>query len=274
LVGLIVGWALWLAQQRCQTALNMRDLPRPGMIASEGCTMVGCDPAMTRKHTRNVGGAVGNEQVLFVDELTRVSDIDLQRGTALDGVLLEDADLSGTEAPSVRLAEVALRRVDLSGAELRGLDLLDVLGSAVNAANGSWPYAHMNRVTFEGSTLVGLDLANGQLGATTFSECKLDFANLRMSSIEDVVFMGCSLRGTDFYGAKLRSVRFAQCELCEIDFSQARLEVVDLRTSTLTDIRGVGSLRGAVLDGSQLIDLAPSLAAELGIRVENFDNEI
>ncbi|MGA9876561.1 MAG: pentapeptide repeat-containing protein [Solirubrobacteraceae bacterium] len=228
---------------------------------------------MARKRTLSAGRAVGNEQALIVEELTRLSSVDLKRDPALDGVLLEDADLSGIEAASVRLVEVALRRVNLGGTGLRGLHLLDVLATAVDAANGSWPYTQMSRVTFESSTLVGLDLANGQIGATTFSECKLDLANLRLSTVQDVVFLGCSLRGADFYGANLRSVRFEKCDLCEIDFGHATLEMVDLRTSTLTDIRGIGSLKGATVDGSQLIDLALSLAVELGIQVENLGED-
>jgi uncharacterized protein YjbI with pentapeptide repeats len=226
---------------------------------------------MAGKRTRRAARAAGNSQPLLIDDLPRVSGADLRREGGLDGALLEDADVSQLQARSLRLAEVGLCRVDMSGSRLRGLSLVDVLASAVNAANGSWPGARMNRVTFQRSTLVGVDLAEGRLSATTFCECKLDFANLRMSSIEDVVFVGCSLRGTDFYGSCLKSVDFAGCELHETDFNGASLESVDLRTSTLVDVRGTGSLRGAIVDASQLIDLAPSLAGELGIRVENAD---
>jgi hypothetical protein len=42
----------------------------------------------------------------------------------------------------------------------------------------------------------------------------------------------------------------------------------ELRREGGIDVRGVASLRGAIVDTGQLIDLAPSLAAELGIRVE------
>jgi uncharacterized protein YjbI with pentapeptide repeats len=224
---------------------------------------------MVRKRTRQVSEVAGNAESLLLDELTPVSTVELKPGIEVDGVLFEDADLSGVEAASVRLAEVALRGVDLSGTELLGLRLVDVLATAVSAANGSWRHVHMSRVTFDSSTLVGLDLAESQLGATTFSECKLDLANLRMSTIENVVFLGCSLRETDFHGAKLRSVRFAKCDLQEADFSQATLEMVDLRTSAVANIRGVGSMRGAIVDGSQLIDLAPLLATDLGILVQN-----
>jgi hypothetical protein len=49
--------------------------------------------------------------------------------------------------------------------------------------------------------------------------------------------------------------------------------MVDLRTSAVANIRGVGSMKGAIIDGSQLIDLAPLFATELGIRVENPGHE-
>jgi uncharacterized protein YjbI with pentapeptide repeats len=225
---------------------------------------------MARTHAQRAGRAIGNpEPALRVEDLTPLASVDLQRDGALEGVLLEDAELAGIEAASVRLSEVGLRRVDLSGTRLRGVRLLDVLAAAVNAANGSWQYAQMGRVTFESSTLVGLDLGNGQLDQITFAECKLDLVNLRMSSLKDVAFLSCSLRGTDFYAAKLTSVRFVDCELHETDFSGASLERVDLRTSKLVDIRGTGALHGAIVDTGQLIDLAPSLAGEIGIRVED-----
>jgi uncharacterized protein YjbI with pentapeptide repeats len=221
-----------------------------------------------------VAVARGNsESDLPVDELPRLPSVDLERDGVLSGVLLEDVDLAETQAGEVRLAEVALRRVDLSATRLRGLRMLEVCASALNAANGAWPYASISRVTFAGSTLVGLDLSNGQLARTTFSECKLDLASLRMASLDDVVFVGCSLRGVDLYAAKLSTVRFESCDLHEADFSQATLSNVDLRTSMLTGMRGVGSLRGAVVDGTQLIDLAPALASELGIRVANLGDD-
>jgi uncharacterized protein YjbI with pentapeptide repeats len=222
---------------------------------------------MAGKRTRRAATAAGNSQPLLIEGLPRVSAADLQREGGLDGALLEDADASQLQAPSLRLAEVGLHRVDLNGSRLRGLRLVDVLATAVNAANGSWPGARMNRVTFQRSTLVGVDLAEGSLSATTFCECKLDLVNLRMSSIDDVAFVRCSLRGADFYEASLKSVRFCGCELHETDFNRASLERVDLRTSTLVDVRGTASLKGAIIDASQLIDLAPSLAGELGIRV-------
>jgi uncharacterized protein YjbI with pentapeptide repeats len=226
---------------------------------------------MSARHTRRAPAAAGNTERLLVEGLASVSGAQLQRECGLDGAVLEDADVSTWEGSSVRLAEVALRRVDLSATRLRALSLIDVLASSVNAANGSWSALRTSRVTFERCNLVGLDAGNGELSQTTFRDCKLDLANLRMATLHDVVFSGCSLRATDFYGATLRSVSFTGCELHETDFDRASLETVDLRGSSLADIRGIGSLSGAIVDAGQLIDLAPSLAGELGIRVQGAD---
>lgn len=250
---------------------------RPAILAASEMKAYGdrLGSAMARKQTRLASKAItGNSgQALPVEELIRLSGVALERESELDGVLLEDVELAEVEATSVRLSEVGLRRVNLNETRLRNLRLLDVLATAVEATNASWPYVRMSRVTFQSSALVGLDLNNAQLSGTTFSECKLDLASLRMSSIQDVLFVDCSLRGADFYGAHLRSVRFSKCELHETDFNQASLEMVDLRTSALGDIRGAGSLKGAIVDGSQLIELAPLLAGELGIRVEGLGEE-
>ena len=226
---------------------------------------------MSAKHTRRAAAAVGNPEPLLLEDLASASSAQLQHEHGLDGAVLEDADVSTWEASSVRLAEVALRRADLSATRLRALSLVDVLARSVNAANGLWPALRTSRVTFERCNLVGLDAGNGELSQTTFRDCKLDLANLRMATLRDVVFSGCSLRATDFYGATLRSVSFAGCELHETDFDRASLETVDLRGASLVDIRGIGSLSGAIVDPGQLIDLAPYLAVELGIRVQGAD---
>ncbi|MEU8967624.1 pentapeptide repeat-containing protein, partial [Streptomyces sp. NPDC048491] len=73
----------------------------------------------------------------------------------------------------------------------------------------------------------------------------------------------------DFGGASLVRVEFHGCELRGADFTGARLKDVDLRGATLLDIaRGVERLAGAVISPSQLLDLAPAFAAQVGVRVE------
>jgi hypothetical protein len=48
---------------------------------------------------------------------------------------------------------------------------------------------------------------------------------------------------------------------------EARLEGLDLTGGRIGGVRGVGSLRGTVVSATQLLELAPLLAAHLGIDV-------
>jgi len=101
-------------------------------------------------------------------------------------------------------------------------------------------------------------------------DCKLDYANLRGASLRHVTFSDCVLLDTDFGGAALESVRFEGCALQGTDFSRAAMTEVDLRGSDHSAIGGdVAALRGAIVDSSQLIDLARPLAAAAGIKVDD-----
>jgi uncharacterized protein YjbI with pentapeptide repeats len=170
------------------------------------------------------------------------------------------------------LLEVALNSVGLTEARLPAARLTDVLASGVIAPNARLRHVAMIRCAFDNGTFVGVDLGEGNLSHATFTACKLDLANLRAAELENVIFDACSLREVDFYGAKLRDVHFKGCDLGGADFNQAALERADFRSSTLTGIRAVGSLRGAVINAGQLIELAPALAIEVGITVQDDDS--
>ncbi|MBV8950023.1 MAG: pentapeptide repeat-containing protein, partial [Actinobacteria bacterium] len=105
----------------------------------------------------------------------------------------------------------------------------------------------------------------------TFRECKLDFALLRFLHGDSVMFVDCILTGADLSGATLAGAEFERCDLVDVDLSYADLDGVDLRSSRLAPARGVGALRGAIVDAAQLGTLAPALAAEIGINVEAGD---
>jgi uncharacterized protein YjbI with pentapeptide repeats len=65
-------------------------------------------------------------------------------------------------------------------------------------------------------------------------------------------------------------VEFVDCALKSADFTAATLTDADLRGATELGIAGgLDRLSGAVISTAQLLDLAPVLAAELGIRVED-----
>jgi uncharacterized protein YjbI with pentapeptide repeats len=69
--------------------------------------------------------------------------------------------------------------------------------------------------------------------------------------------------------ATLTNVTFSSSELKKVAFSRAVLKNVDARTSQLFDIRGWSSLKGLALDTTQLMTIAPELANEFGLIIED-----
>jgi len=191
---------------------------------------------------------------------TEEPDLADEEERTLDAVaLVADRELDG----------IALAPVALDDADMRGLRLRDVRAEALSATSGDWRSASLLRVELREARLTGLDLGEARLREARFRGCKLDYVNFRHAEIEYVSFEDCVLAQADFQGARLDSVRFEGCQLAAAHFTKATLSRVDLRGSELAGLGGsLLGLRGAVVDSLQLIDLAPQLAAELGIAVE------
>jgi uncharacterized protein YjbI with pentapeptide repeats len=184
---------------------------------------------------------------------------------APDGDLVE---LTRSDLDSGQAVEGRLRGLDLGEAKLRGLRIRDVEGEDVNAVNGDWRGAELNRVRFEGARLTGLDLGEARLEEVHFKGCKLDYANLRHAVVEHVTFEDCVLTNADFQGARVYASRFASCQLGAADFTKAELAHVDFRGSELALAGSVLGLGGATIDSLQLMDLSRTMAHELGIVVK------
>jgi uncharacterized protein YjbI with pentapeptide repeats len=182
-----------------------------------------------------------------------------------EGDLVEVARL---DLESGQVEEGRLRGLDLGEAKLRGLRLIDVEGEDVNAVNGDWRGAELNRVSFEGARLTGLDLGEARIEEARFESCKLDYANFRHATIEHVTFEDCILINADFQGARIYATRFSGCQLGAADFTKTELAHVDLRGSELALTGSVLGLAGATIDSLQLMDLSRAMAHELGIVVK------
>jgi uncharacterized protein YjbI with pentapeptide repeats len=164
--------------------------------------------------------------------------------------------------------------IDFGESKLRAVKFIDVIAERIDAANGDWGGAQLRRTRFSDARLTGLNFAEARIEEVSFKGCKLDYANFRHSAIKQVSFEDCVLTGADFQGASLDATLFSDCQLVEVDFSKAKLSLVDLRGSELAFVGSVLGLRGAIIDPLQLMELAPILAQELGITVEDVAAEL
>jgi uncharacterized protein YjbI with pentapeptide repeats len=197
----------------------------------------------------------------FADKLQPELRIENAHIELLDaiGIHAENMSIDESILERVQFVQAKLEKLGLSDVRLQGCDL-----SAAKCADGSWLRVHV-----KGGRLVGIDLSNTTLKDIIFEDCKLDLANFRSSKLTRVQFIGCHLQETDFQMATLTNVAFTSSELKKVAFSRATLNRVDARTSQLFDIRGWDSLKGLTLDASQLMAIAPELANELGLLIED-----
>jgi uncharacterized protein YjbI with pentapeptide repeats len=190
----------------------------------------------------------------------------LEPGLALEVVELS-APWAGQSARRVTLDTAKLTSSDLTGAKLREGGWSDVLVETgeyggLDVTSSSW-----RRVEVRAARMSGLVMAECQVKDVAFAGCKLDLSNFRFTHFYRVTFRDCLLSEADFAGTRLTDVSFDNCELLRANFSGALMSRVDLRTSHLESIGGLGGLSGGTLSLNQLVGLAPELATALGIKI-------
>lgn len=93
-------------------------------------------------------------------------------------------------------------------------------------------------------------------------------AIFRNSKIYAVAFVDCRLIGADFQFSELHNVRFVNCDLTGAQFGNVTMGTVRFENSTLLDVGGVSFFKGATVQGPGSMELALSLAREVGINFE------
>ncbi|MFE9022012.1 pentapeptide repeat-containing protein [Streptomyces sp. NPDC007808] len=186
-----------------------------------------------------------------------------------DGLEFREEDLAGQDGGGARFMDCALRGCAVDETRLRHARILDSLLTGLRGVGTDLAESTLRDVELVDARLGGVQLHGSVLERVVVRGGKIDYLNLRKARLRDVVFEGCVLIEPDFAGARLERVEFVDCALKGADLSGVTLTDVDLRRAGELDIaRGVDRLAGAVVSPSQLLDLAPALAAEMGLRVE------
>ncbi|MFC7266453.1 pentapeptide repeat-containing protein [Streptomyces lutosisoli] len=191
-----------------------------------------------------------------------------------DGLEFREVDFVGQDGGGARFMDCALTGCALDETRLHHARVLDSVLTGIRGVGTDLAESTLRDVELVDARLGGVQLHGSVLERVLVRGGKIDYLNLRKARLKDVVFEGCVLVEPDFGGARLERVEFVDCVLKGADFTSATLTDVDLRGAAELDIaRGVDRLAGAVISAGQLLDLAPVLAAVMGIRVEGGGGE-
>lgn len=205
-------------------------------------------------------------------ELVAFTDGELAPDGDYDGLEFREADLAGQDGGGARFMDCALTGCSLDETQLHHARVLDSVLTGIRGVGTDLAEANLRDVELVDARLGGIQLHGAVLERVLVRGGKIDYLNLRKARLKDVVFEGCVLVEPDFGGARLERVEFVDCVLKGVDLTAATLVDVDLRRAAELDItRGVDRLSGAVISHAQLLDLAPVLAAEMGVRVAGDD---
>lgn len=178
------------------------------------------------------------------------------------------ADLVGVRLEHLRLDRCEVHRTVFTTAQLPGLALVDVLATDCELSGAVLHEASLLRVELRNCRLAGVDLSGARLRDVRFVDCKLDGANFRFATAERMELDRGSVVDADFTEATFTSVTFDRCDLDQADFTRASMAGTRLSGSKLDGVRGVASMRGAIVAPEQVIPLALSLLGGVGIEIE------
>ncbi|CAN5457887.1 pentapeptide repeat-containing protein [soil metagenome] len=168
-------------------------------------------------------------------------------GAVLDGVHFDGLVAGEADLKSARLSDVLIDRVDIP---------------VVHAARGQW---HDVVVT---GRLGSFEAYEAKWRSVHFVGCKLSFVNLRGAELLDVAFTDCVIEDLDLIQAKARRVCLRDTRVAQLNVQHSELHDFDLRRGEVEGIVGLRDLRGATVTPFQLAEMAPLLADEFGIKLE------
>jgi uncharacterized protein YjbI with pentapeptide repeats len=148
------------------------------------------------------------------------------------------------------------------------LRLLDVQLEACDLTGAIWEQARLQRVTFNGCRLRGVQLLEAHCENAVFHDSLLENSNFASATFKAARFENCDLREAVFTEADLGNVVFQRCDLTHADLRGSKLTGADLRGSIISGMQvGAPELKGAIIDPTQAVQVA----SLLGLSVKEQD---
>ncbi|SEG85424.1 Uncharacterized protein YjbI, contains pentapeptide repeats [Actinacidiphila yanglinensis] len=203
-----------------------------------------------------------NEPGLY---LSNVTSLEGGRGQ-LAGFHYADADLRDLDLADTHLLEGRITGLKAQRTRLEKLRVDSVEFIGCDLSSLQWTDSKLSRTVFRDCKLMGATLEDVTLDNVLFENCKLDYSTLaRVRATGPMIFSKCSLRETTFDAADLGAALIHDCDLRLTEFHGGKYRGLDLRGNTLSQLRGLSSLKQIVIDQAQTLQLAEALAAELDV---------
>jgi uncharacterized protein YjbI with pentapeptide repeats len=188
---------------------------------------------------------------------------------SISGVELTGCNLDNQEARLVAFQAGRLVSCSFAGTDIDKARLINLELSKCDLSNSTWSQCKLVQVSAASCKILGAKWTESQWTDVVFTDSLGKLLQLYGSKLKHVIFENCRLEQADFRSCQLDQVRFANCNLTGAEFYGAKLNQVEFSGSVLDGIKAnAGDLKGAIIDGQQLLQLAETLAGMLGIKVE------
>jgi uncharacterized protein YjbI with pentapeptide repeats len=194
---------------------------------------------------------------------TLVTRIGVLEAFRLSGAGLRSLEISGQRLTSGQVSGLHAGRARLEGLRMHCVDFTGCDLSQAACTGGRW-----SRVRFTDCKILAGQFRDVAFENVIFDRCKLDLAAFQaMTAKGPVIFRDCSLEDALFSGCDLSRAAFDGCRMTATTFERALGKGTDLRGNDLSAIRGIASLRQAVIEPAQAIQLGHALIADLDLRL-------
>lgn len=177
-------------------------------------------------------------------------------------------DVSGTVDLAYASLEQCRVTADADAVDLTGGTILDVELTDARIASLRLRGAGVRRLRIVGGRIGTLDLSTARISELELTGVRIDYLNLAAARAADIEVSDCRIRTLDIPQAELTRVRFARTTCDEVDPRGMRATDVDLRGLDAVSFLDANSLRGTTLSEFQVQQLAPVIAAGLGIQIK------
>ena len=193
---------------------------------------------------------------------------DLAAGDDYEGMRFSDVDFGEFDLTGTTFRECELASVTLNEAGMRGARFIESLVTASFAPALRAPRSTWLDTLVESPRWGSAELFDSELRAVHIRGGKIDYLNLRGSTLTDVLIEDCVITDLDLGGAKTTRVALTNCRIDTIDLTRSTNRDLDLRGSDFAALNGLDGARGVSIDEGQLSLLAPLLAEHLGLVVD------